>query len=141
MTRTASQGATAMQIAVLVFDRITALDAIRPVEVLGRMPGAELAFVAPEPGTKRTDQGLGVVPATSIDDVPHPDILLIPGGAGEAKMRADERVLDWVRTAHETTTWTTSVCTGALVLGAAGLLEGKRATTYWLALEDLRHFG
>ncbi len=130
-----------MDIAILLYDRMTALDAIGPYEVLGRVPGVELAYVAVEPGVKRTDQGLGLCADTSIDDVPRPDIVLVPGGPGEEDVRTDERVLDWLRTAHETTTWTTSVCTGSLVLGAAGILQGLRATTYWLALETLRTFG
>jgi transcriptional regulator GlxA family with amidase domain len=95
-----------------------------------------------EPGTKRTDTGrLGIVADASIDDIPHPDILLVPGGPGQVQAEKDERILDWIRTAHETTEWTTSVCTGSLVLGAAGLLEGKKATTYWLALDSLRNYG
>ena len=130
-----------MDIAILLFDQMTALDAIGPYEVLGRVPGANLAFVSPDPGTKRTDQNLGLVADTSLDDAAHPDIILVPGGHGEEAMRGDERVLDWIRAAHETTTWTASVCTGALVLGAAGILEGKRATTYWLALDQLRQYG
>jgi transcriptional regulator GlxA family with amidase domain len=128
-------------VAILLFDRMTALDAIGPYEVLGRVPGATLAFVAAEPGLKRTDQGLGLSADTAIASVPHPDVVVIPGGAGEVDMRADERVLEWIRTAHETTRWTTSVCTGSLVLGAAGVLEGKRATSHWLALEQLPQFG
>ncbi len=130
-----------MDIAILLYDRMTALDAIGPYEVLGRLPGASLAYVSPDPGTKRTDQQLGLVADTSLDDAAHPDILVIPGGPGETAITQDERVLDWLRTAHETTTWTTSVCTGSLILGAAGLLEGKRATSHWLALDQLRKYG
>ena len=128
-----------MQIAILLYDRFTALDAIGPYEVLSRLPGAELAFVAGEPGEVRTDNGmLTVVAERSLADMPRPDILLVPGGPGEVSARAGTGVLDWLRTAHETTTWTTSVCTGSLILGAAGLLEGTRATSHWLALETLR---
>ena len=123
-----------MDIAILLFDRLTALDAVGPYEVLSRLPGANLTFVATEAGPKRTDtKALALVADATLDDVPHPDILLVPGGPGQAEAEKDEAVLDWLRTAHETTTWTTSVCTGSLVLGAAGLLQGKRATTYWLA--------
>lgn len=131
-----------MDIAILLFDRLTALDAVGPYEVLSRLPGANLAFVATEAGPKRTDTGsLALVADATLAELPHPDILLVPGGPGQAEAEKDEAVLDWLRTAHETTTWTTSVCTGSLVLGAAGLLEGKRATTYWLALEELARYG
>ena len=130
-----------MDIAILLYDRMTALDAIGPYEVLGRLPGASLAYVSPDPGTKRTDQQLGLVADTSLDDAAHPDIVVIPGGPGETAITQDERVLDWLQTVHETTTWTTSVCTGSLILGAAGLLEGKRATSHWLALDQLRKYG
>ena len=131
-----------MQIAILLYDRLTALDAIGPYEVLSRLPGAELAFVAAQPGEVRTDNGmLTLVAERSLADMPRPDILLVPGGPGEVSARAGAGVLDWLRSAHETTTWTTSVCTGSLLLGAAGLLEGKRATSHWLALEALRSLG
>ena len=131
-----------MDIAILLFDRLTALDAVGPYEVLSRLPDANLTFVATEAGPKRTDtKALALVADATLDDVPRPDILLVPGGPGQAQAEKDEAVLDWLRTAHETTTWTTSVCTGSLVLGAAGLLEGKRATTYWLALDELARHG
>jgi transcriptional regulator GlxA family with amidase domain len=130
-----------MQIAVLVYDRFTALDAIGPYEVLSRLPGAEVVFVAAEAGPVSTDtRRLTIVAERSLDEVPHPDILLIPGGPGEDVLRED-RLLDWVRGVHETTTWTTSVCTGSLVLARAGLLDGKRATSHWLALDRLRELG
>ena len=131
-----------MDIAILLFDRLTALDAIGPYEVLSRLPGAKVTFVATEPGVKRTDTGaLGLMADAATADLPHPDILLIPGGPGQMALMDDEAVLSWVRGAHETSTWTTSVCTGSLVLGAAGVLEGKKATTYWAALEHLRGLG
>ena len=131
-----------MQIAILIFDKLTALDAIGPYEVLSRLPGAELEFVAPEAGVKQTDTGrLGLQATSSIDELTDPDIVLVPGGEGTRPLLTDERVLDWLRSAHEGSTWTTSVCTGALVLGAAGILEGKRATTYWVHLDRLREYG
>ncbi len=131
-----------MQIAILIFDRLTALDAVGPYEVLSRLPGAELTFVATEPGMKRSDTGrLGLSADASIDDIPDPDVLVIPGGEGNRPLLEDERVLDWVRAAHEGTTWTTSVCTGSLVLGAAGVLEGKRATSHWVYRDSLRDYG
>ena len=131
-----------MDVAIVLFDRFTALDAVGPYEVLSKMPGNTLTFVATEPGPVRADSGvLAIVADATLDEVPRPDILLVPGGPGQVQAEKDEAILEWLRTAHETTTWTTSVCTGSLVLGAAGLLQGKRATTYWLALEQLAMHG
>ena len=131
-----------MKIAILIFDKLAALDAIGPYEVLSRLPGAELEFVAPEAGVKRTDTGLlGLEAASSIDELTDPDIVVVPGGEGNRPLLSDDRVLGWLRSAHEGTTWTTSVCTGALLLGAAGILDGKRATTYWVQLDRLREYG
>ena len=131
-----------MRIAIVIFEKLTALDAIGPYEVLSRLPGAELEFVATEAGIKRTDTGrLGLEATTAIDELPDPDIVLVPGGPGSRPLLSDDVVLDWLRAAHERTTWTTSVCTGSLVLGAAGILDGKRATSHWVYLEALRDFG
>ena len=131
-----------MNIAILLYDRFTALDAIGPYEVLSRLPGADLTFVAAEPGPVTTDNGMLTLMATcSIDALPRPDIVLVPGGPGEVAARAGGGVLEWLRAAHETSTWTTSVCTGSLILAAAGLLDGKRATSHWLALEELARLG
>ena len=131
-----------MQIAILIFDGLTALDAIGPYEVLSRLPGAELRFVAKQPGLKRTDTGaLGVQADLAIADLPGPDVVLVPGGQGNRPLMRDSEVLDWLRVAHERSTWTTSVCTGALVLGAAGILDGKRATTHWAFLDRLSELG
>jgi transcriptional regulator GlxA family with amidase domain len=131
-----------MRIAILIFDGLTALDAIGPYEVLSRLPGAELRFVAKQPGPKRTDTGaLGVEADLAIADLPGPDVVLVPGGKGNRPLMRDSEVLDWLRVAHESSTWTTSVCTGALVLGAAGILDGKRATTHWAFLDRLSELG
>jgi transcriptional regulator GlxA family with amidase domain len=131
-----------MQIAIVLYDRFTALDAIGPYEVLSRVPGASLSFIAAEAGPVRTDNGvLTVLAERTLAELERPDILLVPGGPGEVAARAGGPMLEWLRRADETSTWTTSVCTGSLVLGAAGLLEGKRATTHWLALEALRGLG
>lgn len=131
-----------MRIAILVFDRLTALDAIGPYEVLSRLPGAELRLVATEPGLKRTDTGaLGVQADFALGELADPDVVLVPGGAGSRPLMEDTEVLDWLRAAHERSTWTSSVCTGALVLGAAGILKGKRATTHWAFLERLAELG
>ncbi len=131
-----------MNIAILIYDRFTALDAIGPYEVLSRLPGASLSFVAAEPGPVTTDNGmLTLVAEHSISEVPSPDIVLVPGGPGEVAARAGAGVLEWLVAADATSTWTTSVCTGSLILAAAGLLEGRRATSHWLALDRLQEMG
>ncbi|MDQ1437781.1 MAG: hypothetical protein QOK43_1410 [Acidimicrobiaceae bacterium] len=131
-----------MDIAILLFDRFTALDAVGPYEVLTRIPGATVTFAAKELGPVRTDTGrLAVTADAALADVAAADILLVPGGPGQDEAMRDQEVLDWVRAVDATSTWTTSVCTGSLILAAAGLLEGKRATSHWLALEQLRQFG
>jgi transcriptional regulator GlxA family with amidase domain len=131
-----------MQIAIVLYDRVTALDAIGPYEVLSRLPGASLTFAAAEAGPVRTDNGmLTLLAERSLAEVPSPDILLVPGGPGEVAARAGGGVLEWLRNAAATSTWTTSVCTGSLVLAAAGLLDGRRATSHWLAMEQLERLG
>jgi putative intracellular protease/amidase len=131
-----------MNIAILLFDRLAALDAVGPYEVLSRVPGATVTFVAEEPGPKRTDTGMLALTAdASLADLPHPEIVLVPGGPGQTALMDAGPVQDWLRAAHETSEWTTSVCTGSLVLAAAGLLAGKRATSNWQALEELRGHG
>jgi transcriptional regulator GlxA family with amidase domain len=131
-----------MDIAILLYDRLTALDAIGPYEVLSRLPEAKVTFVAERPGPQRTDNGHLVLHAeVSLWELMHPDVILVPGGPGEVAVRASEVALEWLRSAHETSTWTTSVCTGSLILAAAGLLRGRRATSHWLALGELRRLG
>lgn len=131
-----------MQIAILLFDRFTALDAVGPYEVLSRLPDARVTFVAERAGLVRTDTrqlSLGV--DATLGEVERPDILVVPGGPGQVALMQDGPVHAWLRSAHEHTTWTTSVCTGSLVLAAAGLLQGKRATSNWQALDRLRELG
>ncbi|HEX3176643.1 MAG TPA: DJ-1/PfpI family protein [Methylomirabilota bacterium] len=130
-----------MDIAILAFDGMTALDAVGPAQVLALLPGAAVRWVSPEPGPRRTDAGMSIVADQRLADVEHPDVVLVPGGLDMRPVMADARVLDWLRAAHATTRWTTSVCTGALVLGAAGLLRGRRATTHWAVLDRLGKFG
>jgi putative intracellular protease/amidase len=131
-----------MDIAILLFDQITALDAVGPYEVLSRLPDAHVVFVASEPGPKRTENGMLALHADrSLSEVPHPDVIVIPGGFGTRALTQDEPTLEWIRTAHQSSFWTTSVCTGSLLLGAAGLLNGLEATTHWLQLELLREYG
>ena len=131
-----------MDIAILIFDRLTALDAIGPYEVLQRLPGATVRFVGSERGPVRTEQGmLGLVADFARDEVTRADILVVPGGIGTRPLVDDEPTLEWIRAIDAGSEWTTSVCTGSLLLGAAGLLEGKEATTHWRALELLGKFG
>ena len=131
-----------MEIAFLLFDGITPLDAIGPFEVLGKLPGAKIRMVAKEKGEVRTKgQSLAMIADYALADVAKPEILVVPGGPGADAMAGDGAVTDWLSGAHETTTWTTSVCTGALILGGAGVLKGLKATTHWRAMDDLAAFG
>ncbi|QBD76390.1 DJ-1/PfpI family protein [Ktedonosporobacter rubrisoli] len=133
-----------MQIAILLYEGLTALDAVGPYEVLSRLPETSLRFVARQSGLKRTDTAgaLALNADYSLEDVPHPDILVIPGGmAGTFAAAKDQLVLSWIQAAHATSQWTTSVCSGALLLGAAGLLKGLTATTHWAAQAALEQYG
>jgi putative intracellular protease/amidase len=130
------------QIAIAVFPRLTALDGIGPYEVLQRLPEYEVVFVGAERGEVRTENGmLGITADATFDEVTHPDVVVFPGGIGTRTVMHDEQVLDWVRTAHATSTYTTSVCTGSLVLGGAGLLDGLTATTHWSCYDALAKTG
>ncbi|MEU6005257.1 DJ-1/PfpI family protein [Streptomyces sp. NPDC047453] len=131
-----------MQIAIVLFDRFTALDAVGPYETLGRLPGARTVFVAERTGPVRTETGhLALTADRTLDEVTDPGIVVVPGGPGQASQMENETLLDWLRTADATSSWTTSVCTGSLLLAAAGLLDGRRATSHCLALDQLRRFG
>ena len=131
-----------MKTSILIFDGITALDAVGPYEVLSRPPGWEVEFVAKARGEVRANSGaLGLSADRSLDEIERTDVLLVPGGKGNRPLLEDEEVLGWVRRLDQQSTWTTSVCTGSLVLGAAGLLQGRRATGHWLHLEKLRDYG
>jgi transcriptional regulator GlxA family with amidase domain len=130
-----------MEIAIPLYDRFTALDAVGPYEVLWRVPGASVRWIGAEARPYATDRGLQLVAEATFDDVPAPDVIVVPGGTGTRAALEDERLVDWIRMAGTTATWTTSVCTGALLLGAAGLLDGLRATTHWAYLDDLARYG
>lgn len=131
-----------MQIAIVLYPGFTAMDFIGPYEVLRWLPNAEVRFVWHEPGPITADSGVLVVGAThSLDETPSPDLILVPGGMTSIEHARDEKLLDWVRRAHETATWTTSVCSGSVILAAAGLLNGKRATSHWMALSALKTLG
>lgn len=131
-----------MQIAIVLYDRFTALDAVGPYETLGRLPDAELLFAAERCGPVRTDNGtLALTADRTFADVPAPDVVVVPGGPGQSPQMENAALLEWIRAADATSTWTTSVCTGSLLLAAAGLLRGRRATSHWLALDELRRLG
>jgi putative intracellular protease/amidase len=130
-----------MDIAIPLYDRFTALDAVGPYEVLWRIPGARVHWIGAEAHAYSTDRGLQLVAEATLDDVPAPDVLVVPGGTGTLAALEDERLLDWIRRADATSTWTTSVCTGSLLLGAAGLLDGLEATSHWLDIDDLERYG
>lgn len=130
------------QIVIPLFPQFTALDGIGPYEVLQRIPEFDITFIGHERGVVRSDNGmLGIEVDGTFEDHPHPDIIVFPGGHGTRGLMDDQRVLDWVRSAHETSTFTTSVCTGSLVLAAAGILDGLTATTHWSALDVLTEHG
>jgi transcriptional regulator GlxA family with amidase domain len=131
-----------MQIAILLYNRFTVLDAIGPYQVLSGIPGAEAVFVAERPGPVRDEVGSLVLSAAAgLADVPHPDVVVVPGGPGQNDQMRDGLVHEWLRAADQTSTWTTSVCTGSLILAGAGLLAGRRATTHWLAMDELGSLG
>jgi transcriptional regulator GlxA family with amidase domain len=131
-----------MQIAIVLYPGFTALDFIGPYEVLRNLPDAEIRFVWHEPGPVAADSGVLLVGAThSFDETPSPDLLLIPGGMTTFEHARDEKLLAWVRQANQSAQWTTSVCSGSVILAAAGLLEGKRATSHWMAVPTLKAFG
>lgn len=128
------------EIALFLYDGMTALDAVGPYEVLCATARRRVKFVASTPGPKRTDVGLVLPADAALDEVPTPDIIVIPG-SGKVPFLEDPAAVEWVRRAHETSRWTTSVCTGSMLLGAAGILQGKRATSHWAVPDYLRNFG
>ena len=130
------------QIAFVAYPGFTALDMIGPYEVLRNLPEAEVRFVWHESGPITADSGVLVIGAThSLAETPSPDVILVPGGASTPVYARDEALLEWLREAHRTASWTTSVCSGSVILAAAGLLEGRRATSHWLAIPVLKAFG
>ena len=132
-----------MKIAILIYDGFTALDAIGPYEVLSCLPGAKVHFVSTELGPKRAHTNfLSVMADYTLNDISDPEIILVPGGTKGTMVAAeDPRILSWLRKANETSKWTTSVCTGSLILGAVGILKGLQATTHWYARDFLEKFG
>jgi putative intracellular protease/amidase len=131
-----------VDIVCLLFDGITALDIVGPYEVLQRLPAANVKFVAQSAGEIRTDNKfLALVADYSLSEVTDADVLVVPGGFATRALEADHALLEWLRAIDLTTTWTTSVCTGSMLLAAAGLLEGREATTHWASLERLKDYG
>ncbi|HEV3132226.1 MAG TPA: DJ-1/PfpI family protein [Acidimicrobiales bacterium] len=131
-----------LEVAIPLFPEMTALDAIGPYEVLQRIPSIDVIFIGHQRGEIRTDNGmLGLTVDRSFDELPEPDIIVFPGGVGTRPIQQQEKILEWVRHAHATTLMTTSVCSGSLVLGAAGLLDGLTATTHWSCYPELEAVG
>jgi len=131
-----------VQIAIPLFDRLTALDAIGPYETLQRLPGAEVVFVGDRTGEYRTENGfLGLTADATFTEIDSPDVVVVPGGVGTRAHVEPTPLRRWVETVHDQTRYTTSVCTGSLVLAAAGLLDGLPATTHWSTFSTLEKLG
>jgi putative intracellular protease/amidase len=131
-----------VRMAIPLYPRFTALDAVGPYTVLAFAPGNTVTFVAAEPGPVIDDRdSLAITATASYADLPHPDVIIVPGGPGTVEALRDPALLDWVTRAHQHSQWTTSVCSGSFLLGAAGLLTGKKATSHWGWVEHLSGFG
>lgn len=131
-----------MQIVIALFDRFTALDAVGPHQVFTRLPDAQVIFASERLRGVTDETGTLTLQAqASYADVSRPDIVVVPGGPGQSDQMTEGPLQDWLIEADKTSTWTTSVCTGSLVMAAAGLLKGRKATTYWMAQDELRRFG
>lgn len=130
-----------VEIAVLIFDNVSALDVVGPCEVLSKIPGTSIKYVAKESGPKNTDTQLNFTADYALSEISKPDILFIPGGQGIKSIIDDNEIINWIINCNKTTKWTVSVCTGALLLGAAGILKGLKVTTHWTRLPCLENFG
>jgi putative intracellular protease/amidase len=131
-----------MLVAIPLFPRFTALDAVGPYEVLQRIPSFDVVFVGHRRGEVRTENGmLGVACDATFDEVGAPDVVVVPGGIGTRELIHDDAIRAWLRSVHPNTRLTTSVCTGALLLAAAGLLDGLTATTHWRSADLLNELG
>ena len=131
-----------MQVAIYLYDGMTALDAIGPYDLLNRLPGVTIEMIGDGPGPKEAQGGLALTARKDLSEVSAAEVVLVPGGGrGIRDQLGNDRLLEWLRAAHQSSVWTTSVCTGALILGAAGLLDGARATTHWRARDVLARYG
>jgi putative intracellular protease/amidase len=131
-----------MKIAIPIYDRFTALDAVGPYEVLSRLPDARVTFIAANTGPIRTETSMLAITAdATYDELPDPEVIVVPGGYGTRALMSDETTLQWLKNAHATSDWTTSVCTGSLLLAAAGILDGLDATTHWMVTDLLAQYG
>lgn len=130
-----------LHVGFLAFPSLTQLDLTGPHEVLSRIPGAQVHVLARERGPVLAEGGLAILPTATLAEAPALDVVCVPGGAGVNALLEDDAALDWLAAQGRTARWVTSVCTGALALGAAGLLRGYLATTHWTALDLLAAFG
>ena len=129
------------RIVFILYPRLTQLDFTGPYEVLARMPGAEAIIASKESGTLPTEMGLTFTNLSKLADIDRADMIMIPGGPGQTEAMQDQAFMAEVKRLGEGATYVTSVCTGSLLLGAAGLLQGYRATSHWLTRPALAHFG
>ena len=129
-----------MKIAILLFDNYTALDVAGPYEVLSNIPDSKIYFAAEKPGLYRNNNGIQIYADYSLNDVEDPEIVVIPGGFGIDAILGNKEILKWVNTVHEKSLWTTSVCSGALLLAEAGILNGRKVTTHWNRVEQLKKY-
>lgn len=130
-----------MRTAFVLYDQMTALDMVGPYEVLAGHPRVTPHFVAHHTGNIRCDNGLAIAADTTFDELPDPDLIVVPGSAHWRTALADEQLIGWLAAAHPKATRTTSVCTGSTLLAKAGILAGRRATSHWLARDTLTEFG
>ncbi len=131
-----------MQIVIALYDRFASLDAVGPYQVFTRLPRAKIIFASERTGLVCDEAGsLALRAEATYADVPNPDVILVPGGPGQAAQMSEGPLQNWLIEADKTSAWTTSVCTGSLILAAAGLLAGRKATTYWLAMDELARLG
>lgn len=130
-----------MNIVFVLFDNVTQLDFAGPVQFLSRLPGGKVFVASKDGGPVITDSGFSILPGTSFADCPQADIICVPGGHGVREAMADKAIVDFVREQATGASWVTSVCTGAFILGAAGMLQGKRATCHWAYTHLLPLFG
>jgi cyclohexyl-isocyanide hydratase len=128
-------------IGMLIFPRLTQLDMTGPYEVLARVPNTKVHLVAKSMAPVKTDRGMEIVPTITLADCPQLDLIMVPGGPGQQDLMEDQTVLEFLQKQARGAKYVTSVCTGSLVLGAAGLLKGKRATCHWAAIDHLKLLG